>query len=249
LKSIAALAASQTTSSAANTSAVRLVVLDVGGTIIQDRGDVPIALRKAFGNHGLEVDAAEIVAWRGASKRDMVRHFVDLRTKSDVDRAAVNQAKLSDAIYRDFSAQLDAAYNTAQPIDGVEEAFIQMRKAGLLLATTSGFDRELTASMFRRLKWQEFFVASISGQDVALGRPAPFMIFHAMEAARITNVGQVVAVGDTPLDLQSGNNAGVRGVVGVLTGAGTAEALRKERYTHILDSVASLPKLLSTDFL
>jgi phosphoglycolate phosphatase-like HAD superfamily hydrolase len=103
--------------------------------------------------------------------------------------------------------------------------------------------------MFRRLKWQEFFVASISGQDVALGRPAPFMIFHAMEAARITNVGQVVAVGDTPLDLQSGNNAGVRGVVGVLTGAGTAEALRKERHTHILDSVASLPKLLSTDFL
>ena len=245
MKSIAALAASQATSAAANAPPVRLVVLDVGGTIIQDRGDVPVALRKAFGNHGLEVDAAEIVAWRGASKRDMVRHFVDLRTKS----AAADQAKLSDAIYADFSAQLDAAYNTAQPIVGVEEAFAQMRAAGLLLATTSGFDRELTASMFRRLKWQEFFVASISGQDVALGRPAPFMIFHAMEAARITNVGQVVAVGDTPLDLQSGNNAGVRGVVGVLTGAGTAEALRKERHTHILDSVASLPKLLSTDFL
>jgi phosphonatase-like hydrolase len=245
LKSIAALAASQSISSAANAPPVRLVVLDVGGTIIQDRGDVPVALRKAFGNHGLEVDAAEIVAWRGASKRDMVRHFVDLRTKS----SEADRSKLSDAIYQDFSAQLDAAYNTAQPIDGVEEAFVQMRKAGLLLATTSGFDRELTASMFRRLKWQEFFVASISGQDVALGRPAPFMIFHAMEAARITNVGQVVAVGDTPLDLQSGNNAGVRGVVGVLTGVGTAETLRKERHTHILDSVASLPKLLTADFL
>jgi len=69
-----------------------------------------------------------------------------------------------------------------------------------------------------------------------------------MEIARITNVAEVMAVGDTPLDLQAGSNAALRGVVGVLTGASNAEALRKERHTHILDSVALLPKLLDAEF-
>ena len=244
MQSLAALAGSQSTGSAAATPPVRLVVLDVGGTIIQDRGDVPVALRSAFAKQGLVVDSAEIGAWRGASKRDMVRHFVELRAKA----SSADQAKLCDTIYRDFNAQLDEAYNTVPPIDGVEQAFERMRSAGLLLATTSGFDRKITASIFHRLNWQKFFVASISGEDVAQGRPAPFMIFHAMETARVTGVNEVVAVGDTPLDLQAGNNAGLRGVVGVLTGAGTAETLRKERHTHILDSVASLPKLLNEEF-
>jgi len=159
-----------------------------------------VALRSAFAKQGLVVDSAEIGAWRGASKRDMVRHFVELRAKA----SSADQAKLCDTIYRDFNAQLDEAYNTVPPIDGVEQAFERMRSAGLLLATTSGFDRKITASIFHRLNWQKFFVASISGEDVAQGRPAPFMIFHAMEIARVTGVNEVVAVGDTPLTLGAG---------------------------------------------
>jgi phosphoglycolate phosphatase-like HAD superfamily hydrolase len=57
-------------------------------------------------------------------------------------------------------------------------------------------------------------------------------------------VAEVMAVGDTPLDLQAANNAGLHGMVGVLSGAGTAEQLRREPHTQILPSVASLPALL-----
>jgi phosphoglycolate phosphatase-like HAD superfamily hydrolase len=70
------------------------------------------------------------------------------------------------------------------------------------------------------------------------------MLFHAMESARVNKVSETMAVGDTPLDLQAGSNAGLKGVVGVLTGAGTAEVLRREPHTHILPSVAGLPGLL-----
>ncbi len=74
------------------------------------------------------------------------------------------------------------------------------------------------------------------------------MLFHAMEIARVASVAEVVTVGDTPLDLQAGTNAGVRGVVGVLTGASTSERLRAEPHTHILPSVANLPELLASKF-
>jgi phosphoglycolate phosphatase-like HAD superfamily hydrolase len=72
------------------------------------------------------------------------------------------------------------------------------------------------------------------------------MLFHAMEAARVDNVAEVMAVGDTPLDLQAGTNAGLRAVVGVLSGASNAETLRREPHTHLLRSVADLPSLLTS---
>ena len=124
-------------------------------------------------------------------------------------------------------------------------AIRQLRQSGYLVATTTGFDRVVATSIFQRLGWEQHFAASICSDDVAQGRPSPFMLFHAMEAARVNSVAEVMAVGDTPLDLQAGTNAGLRAVVGVLSGVSSAEALRREPHTHILPSVASLPALLA----
>ena len=208
--------------------AIRLVVLDVGGTIIEDRGDLPEALRSAMANHGVTVSLAEINQWRGASKREIIRRFV-------------KEEKRGDEIYREFSAKLIEIYRTVPPIAGAEDAFRKLRESGLLLATNTGFDRAIANSIFQRLGWEKYFAATICSDDVAEGRPSPFMIFHAMEAARVNNVAEVVAVGDTPLDLQAGSNAGLRGVIGVLSGIGTRQRLGSEPHTQILGSVADLP--------
>jgi phosphonatase-like hydrolase len=221
---------------------VRLVVLDIGGTIIEDRGDIPETMRSALARHGVASTPEEIAKWRGASKREMVRHFVDQQTpKSNTDRD-----KLIATIYDDFTANVIAIYRSVPPVKGAEDAIRQLRESGYLVATTTGFDRAITLSIFQRLKWESYFVATICSDDVAQGRPSPFMLFHAMEAARVNNVAEVVAVGDTPLDLQAGSNAGLRGVVGVLTGAATADKLRREPHTHIVSSVADLPALMSS---
>jgi len=53
-----------------------------------------------------------------------------------------------------------------------------------------------------------------------------------------------VVVGDTPLDLQAANNAGVGASIGVWSGAATEERLRKERNSGVLPSVAALPDLI-----
>lgn len=228
---------------AAEKRAVKLVVLDVGGTLIPDHGEVPNAMLSAFGKRNIAVTPAEIGEWRGASKRGMVKHFVDLRAKPEADREALTQA-----IYADFSTQVNKAYEDVVPLPGIVDAIKAMRADKYLLATSTGFDRPLTDKIFRRLGWQGYFAATITSDDVVDGRPSPFMLFHAMEAAHVDAVADVVAVGDTPLDLQAANNAGVRGVVGVYSGAATEERLRREKYTHMLPSVAALPALLRAEF-
>src|SRR5205085_205914 len=193
-------------------------------------------------HHGVESTPAEIGKWRGASKREIIRHFVEKQSlPPNADRD-----KLTAAIYDEFTADLIAVYRSVPPIAGAEDAIRQLRQSGYLVATTTGFDRAITESIFGRLGWKELFAATICSDDVTQGRPSPFMLFHAMEAARVNNVAEVVAVGDTPLDLQAGTNAGVRAVIGVLSGASTVEILRREPHTHILPSVVKLPALLAS---
>jgi phosphonatase-like hydrolase len=216
---------------------IRLVILDIGGTIIEDHGEVPNAMHNALAKRGVEASFGEIGEWRGASKREMVRHFVQLRT------GAAKQSLIAE-IYDDFTNQVKKAYANVRPIKGAEAAITQMRRDGYILATTTGFDRPITQMILGQLGWQRYFVASITSDDVVDGRPAPFMLFHAMEAAHVDNVAAAIAVGDTPLDLQAGNNARMGAVIGVTSGAATEERLRAEMSTHILPSVASLPDLL-----
>src|SRR5258708_5195561 len=102
LKALATAAAGQSVSRSAfgAAPAIRLVVLDVGGTIIQDRGDVPEALQGAFAKRGMKVTPEEIAQWRGASKREVVRHFVWERSTA----AGAARDTLVAAIYADFNA-------------------------------------------------------------------------------------------------------------------------------------------------
>ena len=85
--------------------------------------------------------------------------------------------------------------------------------------------------------------AVICGDDVKQGRPAPYMIFRAMEAAGTVNVRHVLNVGDTISDLQAAHNAGVGFSVGVLSGAHTREQLAREPHTCLIESVADLTGL------
>jgi phosphonatase-like hydrolase len=217
---------------------LKLVVLDIGGTLIADHGEVPEAMLGAFSRHGITITPQEFSEWRGASKRGMAKHFVELRGPGNAS------ATLADAIYADFTAAAGKAYEKVQPIPGAETALKELQAMKLLLATTTGFDRPLCTAILARLGWQHYFAGSITSDDVIDGRPAPYMLFRAMEAAHVNDVREVIAVGDTPLDLQAANNAGLGAAIGVWSGAATEERLRKERNSGVLPSVAELPELI-----
>ena len=214
---------------------LKLIVLDIGGTLIADHGEVPDAMLGAFARHGITVTPQEFSEWRGASKRGMVRHFVTREHKSEA---------LIEPIYADFTETVTKAYEKVQPIAGAEQAMKELASMGLILATTTGFDRPLTTAILARLGWPHYFAASITSDDVSEGRPAPYMLFRAMEAARINETQVVMAVGDTPLDLQAANNGSMGAAIGVYSGAATEDRLRKERNSGVLPSVAALPDLI-----
>lgn len=78
-----------------------------------------------------------------------------------------------------------------------------------------------------------------------IGRPAPYMIFHAMRELCVQSVHEVIKIGDTPADLLSGYNAGCGGNIGVLSGANDYETLSKYPHTHIINGIKELPSIIN----
>lgn len=218
---------------------IRLVIFDLAGTIIEDHGEVVASFQSALLQNGIDVSEAELQEWKGASKQEVIRRFV-------VERFADDQDARISKTYGDFRKALEQHYaESVTPIAGTGETFRWLREHDMQIATTTGFYREVAELILGKAGWSSTFDVNVSSSDVARGRPAPDMIFRAMKETGITSASEVMNIGDTPLDLQAGSNARVKGVVGVLTGAHSEERLRREPYTHIIPSVAAVPELLS----
>jgi len=229
-------------------SSIDLAVLDMTGTTIEDKGQVLDSFTAALRENEIAVTPDELRQWRGASKREVLRFFIEQQFGRD-DLSA--NAKCLERTYACFRRLLEARFanEPPRPMNGVESALVKLRERGIKIALTTGFHRKVTDAILRAIGWQEGVIdASVSSDDVAQGRPAPFMIFRAMEATGIIDVCRVINVGDTALDMQAGTNAGVRGVVGVLSGAHDEEQLRQWKPTHIIQNVAALPTLVDNAF-
>jgi phosphonatase-like hydrolase len=91
--------------------------------------------------------------------------------------------------------------------------------------------------------WSGLLDAWVCGDDVPRGRPAPFMIFRAMERCGAEDVRRVAVVGDTRLDLEAAWNAGAGWRIGVLTGAHDRATLATAPHTHLCEAVTAVPAL------
>jgi len=221
---------------------IKLVIFDIAGTVIEDAGQVPEAFTTALRNHGIEVTSDSIREMRGASKREVIRRFVE--RQNDGNKA--NVFDRTEEIYASFRETLARLYqeNGVREIAGATEMFAWLQERGVRVALNTGFDRTITELLLNSMHWNGDLIDSVvCGDDVAQGRPAPYLIFRAMEMTGVTSIHQVTNVGDTVLDLQAGYNAGVRFNIGVLSGAHAKDRLEHEPHTHLLSSVAELPTL------
>ncbi|MPY81060.1 MAG: phosphonatase-like hydrolase [Actinophytocola sp.] len=220
---------------------IELVVLDIANTTVDEHNAVYRALEEAVVAAGGSPTADDVQRWMGAHKREAIEGMVTESTGERPSEPAV------DAAFADFHRRLDAAYAERPPVPlpGVPDALAKLRAEGIKVALNTGFDRTVIDTLLPTLGWDDSVLdAVVCVDDVAAGRPAPYMIFRAMERTGVTDVGAVLAAGDTVLDLRAGTNAGVAMVVGVLTGELTAAGLGTERHTHLVPSVADLPSLL-----
>ena len=188
---------------------IELVVFDIAGTTVADKGNINDFFRKAFSNEGIVVDAADVDEVMGYRKKEAVQIIVDkyipdLRNKSNI----------VDNIHEDFTKQMVKFYETYEglsPLPFAEKVFLELQDNKIKVALNTGFTKVITAPILKRLGWDtaSFIDAVICSDEVPEGRPYPYMIEQLMQKLHISYPENVAKVGDTKVDIEEGQNAGV----------------------------------------
>lgn len=216
-----------------------LVVFDMAGTTIQAADQVPAAFRQAFEPFGVTLSEEEIASVRGRSKREAISDLLPRHLSS------VERQQLSTEVYSHFQRTLIKRYESqgVEPVDGADGTFQWLKTRGVKVALSTGFDRELAALLLRMVGWGKSIDVVVCNEDVPRGRPAPYLVFRAMEWAGCECVHRVAVVGDTVSDLQAAYNAGARWRIGVLSGAHSEAQLKSFPHSEIIASVKELPSV------
>ncbi|GAA4684052.1 phosphonatase-like hydrolase [Streptomyces youssoufiensis] len=228
---------------AADERAIRLVVLDMAGTTVADDGLVEQAFSAAARELGVEPDSPEhadqlgyVRATMGESKISVFRHLYGTEDRAQRANQAFEAA---------YGALVDAGH--CAPLPGAREAIEELTAQGRTVVLSTGFARATQDAIIAALGWRDLVALTLCPSDVGgRGRPYPDMVLGALLRTHAADgVQQIAVAGDTAYDMRSGRRSGASLVAGVLTGAHDARQLRAAGATHVLDSVAALPALIT----
>ena len=223
---------------------IQLVVFDMAGTTVADRGNINEAFRTAFLSAGITVNADDVDTVMGYRKIEAIKIIIN-KYAPDLSE----DERIIHDIHDVFEKTMIEFYEEDEqlaPLPFTLSAFQLLQERNIKVALNTGFTRSITNAILERLGWIDnpLINTIICSDEVPEGRPYPFMIQNIMQQLLIENVEDVVKVGDTEVDIKEGRNAGCGLVVAVTTGAYTKEQLQKYHPDYIIDSLEELIPLI-----
>jgi phosphonoacetaldehyde hydrolase len=200
-----------------------LVIFDWAGTMVDFGCEAPVkALIEAFAAEGVAINEAAARRDMGKAKRDHVNGLLAFAPVADA--WTVRHGRAADA--GDVERIMDRlgplmrghAANASTLIPGARETFDRLRAAGLRIASSTGYTREMMAPVLARAAAQGYAPEHVvcSG-ETPTGRPSPLMIYKACADLGVWPLTRVVKVDDAEAGIAEGKAAGAF-TVGVASG-------------------------------
>lgn len=213
---------------------MRLIILDVDGTLVDSQALILEAQAQAFAACGLQPPTRE----RSLSIVGLSLHeaFTAL-AGPDGPVVALSEA------YRAAFSRIRAEGVLQEPLFPGVEATLSMlsRRTDVLLGIATGKSQRGVTHLVERFGWQGMFV-TIQTADDAPSKPDPGMILRALGETG-TAASDATIVGDTTFDMLMGQAAGIR-TIGVSWGYHPVSALRESGASLVLDRFDHLPAAL-----
>lgn len=248
------------------------MIFDWAGTTVDYGCFAPLqSFISIFEKRGIQLTPDEARGPMGLPKLDHIRVLTQL------PRISAAWLKMFDrlpheedvqALYADFVPTLfQGLADFTDPIPGVTDTVSTLRGRGIRIGSTTGYTREMMEVVAPAAAAKGYAPDCLfTPNEVAGGRPAPWMIYRCCEALNVWPPATVVKVGDTLSDIAEGLNASVT-TVGVILGSNELGLSRAEldaltvderrncmntvrnRYLaagahHVIDSISDLPGIL-----
>ena len=179
--------------------AIRLVVFDLDGTLIDSRRDLADsvnALLVELGAAPLDLDAVTAMVGEGAAvlvRRALVASTLPENTPGALDR---------------FLAHYEQRLTVhTKPYARIPEALHELRSHGLALAVLTNKPQRASSEILERLDLARWFFQVIGGDSAAGRKPDPAGLLSIAKTAKAAPF-ETLMVGDSSIDLQTAHRAG-----------------------------------------
>ena len=183
-------------------SAKRLLVCDMAGTTIQERGIVYSALYQTIKMIKPDVMKSEIAKFTGHKKSDVIKHFV-LNENIDGPKGVIRNLNSEFNYFLKKEYMNNPTVNLIHP--DLPDYFNMLRYNGIKIALNTGYNMDIQNLLIDKLNMLDFIDDYISSEEVKYGRPFPYMIHELMERNNQTitipdNEEQHIDEGYNPID-------------------------------------------------
>jgi phosphonoacetaldehyde hydrolase len=200
-----------------------LVIFDWAGTMVDFGCEAPVqALLEAFAAEGVSIDEATARRDMGKAKADHVQAILaDPMIAAAWQKHHGRAPELKDIgvlMARLQPLMRRQAALAATLIPGALQAFERLRAAGIRVASSTGYTRDMLEPVLAAAAAQGYTPEHVvcSG-DTPKGRPSPLMIYKACAELGIWPLSRVVKVDDAEVGIAEGKAAGAF-TVGVASG-------------------------------
>lgn len=220
---------------------IELVVFDIAGTTVKDKGEITIAFQMAMKEFGYDIPKSAISPLMGYKKPEAIRMMLD---EYESDEKVVTQ-ELIDAIHEEFIVAMVEYYETENAVEAfeqTEEVFATLKNKGIKIGLDTGFSKAIANVIVEKLGWlrDQKVDCLVCSDEVPLGRPHPYMIEKMMQQTGVKDAQRVIKVGDTEVDVNEGFNADCKYSIAITTGAFTAEELAPFEPSFIIHHLQEL---------
>ncbi|HNX68682.1 MAG TPA: HAD-IA family hydrolase [Candidatus Omnitrophota bacterium] len=208
----------------------KLILYDLDGTLVDTRRDIINSVRYALkALSGPELTDDEIKDCVGTGLHSLIKQV--FRTQDDV--LADKGAKLYRAHYKEHMLDHSSLYPGAREF----LEYFKDRQQAVITNKPNPFSSQILAS----LGVADHFIAILAGDNGLPFKPDPAAIHHLMETTG-SEAGEVLFVGDSPIDIEAARNGGVE-VVTLSHGFASEAVLREAKPDHIVRDFSELLRL------
>ena len=205
---------------------IRGIVFDLDGTLIDSYQAIYLGFHHAYKQMGLPPLTYEEV--RRVVGQGLNHTFRELLGEERVPQAIT--------LFRQKYEEIFPAHTHLLP--EVREVLESLHGRGIRLAVATNKLGRFSRAICEHFGMEKLFTVVVGDGDVSQNKPHPEMLCLAMEKMG-TKKDQTLFVGDSVIDIQTAQNAGVR-VLAVPTGNTEREDLVKARPTVLLERFSDL---------
>ena len=201
---------------------IKAVIWDLDGTLLNTLGDLAASTNAALARNGMPQRTI-----------DEVRAFVGNGVAKLIERAVPQgtDAKTTAQVLADFVAHYaEHSNDTTRPYDGVMELLDTLVQRGMKMGIVSN-KIDFAVKELSRLYFGDRMQVSVGDDPSRRKKPAPDSVLEAMRQLGVSP-DETVYVGDSEVDVQTAQNAGLR-CLAVSWGFRTEACLREAGAEHV----------------